>query len=70
MRHVSLSIPLLNPPKPTLIEVFTVNGGLDFMCAAGQILVREDQLGRVLEILGLPSGTEGEPVIEGVVCST
>jgi hypothetical protein len=37
------------------------------MCAAGQILVREDQLGRVLDILGLPSGTEGEPVIQGVV---
>lgn len=55
------------PPDPTVIEVFTVNGGIDFMCAAGQILVREDQLGRVLDILGLPSGTEGEPVIEGVL---
>lgn len=56
-----------DPPNPTIIEVFTVNGGLDFMCAAGQILVREDQLGRVLDTLGLPSGTDVEPVIDGVV---
>ena len=55
------------PDEPTVIEVYTVNGGIDFMCAAGQVLVREDQLGRVLDILGLPPGTEGEPVIEGVV---
>jgi len=55
------------PPDPTEIEVFTVNGGLDFMCAKGEILVREDQLGRVLEILEVPSGTDIERVIEGVV---
>jgi Subtilase family len=54
-------------PDPKTIEVFTVNGGIDFMCAAGEILVREDQLDRVLEILGLPSGTDVERVIEGVV---
>ena len=56
-----------SPPDPTVIEVVTVNGGIDFMYAAGEILVREDQLGRVLDILGLPSGTDVEPVIEGVV---
>jgi subtilase family protein len=54
-------------PDPKVIEVFTVNGGIDFMCSAGEILIREDQLDQVLEILELPSGTNVEPVIEGVV---
>jgi subtilisin family serine protease len=53
------------PPDPTIIEVFTVNGGIDFMCASGQVLVREDQLGRVREILNLRA--DAAPVIEGVV---
>jgi hypothetical protein len=55
------------PPDPTTIEVFTVNGGIDFMCVKGEILVREDQLTRVLEILELPSGVDVERVTEGVV---
>lgn len=55
------------PPDPKVIEVFTVNGGIDFMCSAGEILVREDQLDQVLRILGLPPETDVEPVIEGVV---
>jgi hypothetical protein len=55
------------PPDPKVIEVYTVNGGIDFMCSAGELLVREDQLARVLEILQLPRGTDVEPVIEGVV---
>src|SRR5689334_9190713 len=54
-------------PNPTAIEVFTVNGGIDFMCVKGEILVREDQLTRVLEILELPSGVDVERVTEGVV---
>ena len=37
------------PPDPKVIEVFTRDGGIDFMCAEGEILVREDQLNRVLE---------------------
>ena len=55
------------PPDPKVIEVFTRDGGIDFMCAEGEILVREDQLNRVLETLELPSETNVEPVIEGVV---
>jgi hypothetical protein len=55
------------PPDPKSIEVFTVNGGINFMCARGEILVREDQLDRVLRILELPSESNVEPVIEGVV---
>jgi hypothetical protein len=62
-------------PDRRVIKVFTVNGGIDFMCAEGEILVREDQLDRVLEILELPTRSEIEqnepdriePVIEGVV---
>lgn len=54
-------------PNPKVIEVHTVNGGIDFMCAVEEILVREDQLDRVLDILELPRGTNVEPVIDGVV---
>ena len=67
------------PPDPTIIEVFTANGGIDFMCASGQVLVREDQLDRVLRILRRRPESDAEsdaeavrepafePVIEGVV---
>jgi Subtilase family len=58
-------------PDPTVIEVFTVNGGIDFMCAAGEILVRENALDRVLEILlrrpEPEPETDGEPVREPVI---
>jgi hypothetical protein len=62
-------------PNPRVIKVFTVNDGIDFMCAEGEILVREDQLDPVLDFLGL--GFRGDieqneprriqPVIDGVV---
>jgi hypothetical protein len=52
-------------PDPTLIDVFTANGGIDYMCASGQVLAREDQLDRVRDILDLRS--EPQPVIDGVV---
>jgi subtilisin family serine protease len=55
------------PPDPTLIEVFTANGGIDYMCASGQVLAREDQVDRVRRILELPPEPEPAPVIEGVV---
>jgi len=54
-----------DPPDPTLIDVITANGGIDYMCASGQVLAREDQLDRVRDILDLRS--EPQPVIEGVV---
>jgi hypothetical protein len=57
------------------ITVVPVDGGIDFMCHAGEILVREDHLDEVLEFLGLPPRREIEEndrdriqrVIEGVV---
>jgi hypothetical protein len=54
-------------PEPTVIEVYTVDGGLDFMCVKGEILVREGQLGQVREILELSAEARVERVIEGVV---
>jgi hypothetical protein len=57
------------------IKVVTRDGGIDFMYSEGEILVREEYLGRVLEILEQPTRSELErddrdrirPVIEGVV---
>jgi Subtilase family len=57
------------------IKVVTRDGGIDFMYSEGEILVREDHLGRVLEILEQPTRSELEadesrrirPVITGVV---
>jgi subtilisin family serine protease len=60
------------------INVVTVDGGIDFMYSEGEILVREEQLERVLEILEPDSDREQvrndptrvRPVIEGVVLLT
>jgi subtilisin family serine protease len=53
------------PPDPTIIEVFTADGGIDYMCASGQVLAREDQFDRIRDILDpLP---EPERIIEGVL---
>jgi hypothetical protein len=62
-------------PDGREIEVVTANGGIDFMYAEGEILVREEHLARVLEILEQPTRGDlerDEPdriqrVIEGVV---
>jgi hypothetical protein len=65
-------------PGAKVIKVVTVDGGIDFMYAEGEILVREDHLDRVLEILEQPTRSDierAEPdrirrVIEGVVLLT
>jgi Subtilase family len=62
-------------PDGRVIKVAAANGGIDFMYSEGEILVREDHLGRVLEILEQPTRSDlerDEPdriqrVIEGVV---
>jgi hypothetical protein len=63
------------PDRRTIIPVTRGDGGIDFMYSEGEILVREEYLGQVLQILEQP--TRGDldrdepdriqPVIEGVV---
>jgi hypothetical protein len=63
------------PPDRREIKVVTRDGGIDFMYAEGEILVRDDHLGQVLQILegrGRDDVEQNEPrriqpVIEGVV---
>lgn len=63
------------PPDRRTIKVVTRDGGIDFMYSEGEILVREEHLGQVLQILGHPTRGDlerDEPdriqrVIEGVV---
>jgi hypothetical protein len=64
------------PPNRRIIKVVTRgDGGIDFMYSEGEILVREEYLGQVLQILGQPPRSDLErddpdriqPVIDGVV---
>jgi hypothetical protein len=47
-------------PGKEIIVIATSDGGLDYMFAEGEILVRDEYLDRVLEILGHPSRRELE----------
>jgi hypothetical protein len=55
-----------NSDARSQIEVVAANGGVDYMYAEGQLLVREEYLDRVLAILGQPAGRGVEPVVRGV----
>jgi subtilisin family serine protease len=60
-----------NAPEPKVINVVPADGGIGYMYAEGEILVREVHIDRVMEILQLPARAPDDPrvheVIEGVV---
>ncbi len=66
------------PQKREIVAIAAPDGGLDYMFAEGEILVREEYLDRVLEILDHPSRRDLErdepdavrPVIAGVALLT
>ncbi len=54
--------------KITILTEYSADGGIEFMYAAGHILVRDSYLGEVQAILGQPEGfVHVTRVIEGVV---